>query len=133
MERLAAGLLFALLSTAACGSGGQQAPPQEPTPSNEAAGHEEGARPTAADQAAPDQPPGPTGTTGGSGSDRDGDGIRDDMDRCPDEPEDRDGFEDQDGCPEADNDQDGIVDLDDKCPAEPEAKNGRQDEDGCPD
>ena len=30
--------------------------------------------------------------------DRDGDGIKDDVDKCPDEPEDFDGFEDADGC-----------------------------------
>ena len=33
-----------------------------------------------------------------------------DEDRCPDLPEDRDGFEDADGCPELDNDKDGILD-----------------------
>lgn len=32
--------------------------------------------------------------------DRDGDGVPDKQDRCPDEPEDLDGFEDADGCPE---------------------------------
>ena len=32
--------------------------------------------------------------------DRDGDGIRDNIDQCPDEPEDLDGFQDEDGCPE---------------------------------
>ena len=31
--------------------------------------------------------------------DRDGDGLRDDVDECPDEPEDFDGFADEDGCP----------------------------------
>ena len=65
--------------------------------------------------------------------DRDGDGIKDDVDKCPDDPEDIDGFEDEDGCPEPDNDRDGILDVDDKCPNEPETKNGFQDEDGCPD
>jgi outer membrane protein OmpA-like peptidoglycan-associated protein len=65
--------------------------------------------------------------------DRDGDGIPDDVDRCPDDPEDRDGFQDEDGCPDPDNDGDGIIDLDDRCPNEPETKNGFQDEDGCPD
>ena len=65
--------------------------------------------------------------------DRDGDGIKDDVDKCPDEPEDFDGFEDEDGCPDPDNDRDGIPDVDDKCPNEPETKNGYQDEDGCPD
>jgi len=64
--------------------------------------------------------------------DRDGDGLKDDVDKCPDEPEDFDGFEDEDGCPEPDNDRDGIVDEDDKCPLIPEDKDGFQDEDGCP-
>ncbi|HNO69268.1 MAG TPA: OmpA family protein, partial [Pseudomonadota bacterium] len=65
--------------------------------------------------------------------DRDGDGIKDDVDKCPDDPEDFDDFEDEDGCPDPDNDRDGILDVDDKCPNEPETKNGFEDEDGCPD
>ena len=65
--------------------------------------------------------------------DRDGDGIKDDVDKCPDDPEDFDDFEDEDGCPDPDNDRDGILDKDDKCPNEPETKNGFEDEDGCPD
>jgi len=65
--------------------------------------------------------------------DRDGDGILDNVDKCPDEPEDKDGFEDEDGCPDPDNDKDGIADVKDKCPLEPEDKDGFQDEDGCPD
>jgi len=64
--------------------------------------------------------------------DRDGDGLKDDVDRCPDDPEDRDGFEDEDGCPDADNDRDGILDELDKCPNVPEDRDGFQDEDGCP-
>jgi outer membrane protein OmpA-like peptidoglycan-associated protein len=64
--------------------------------------------------------------------DRDGDGIKDDVDKCPDEPEDFDGFEDEDGCPDPDNDRDGIPDEDDKCPDIPEDKDGVEDEDGCP-
>lgn len=64
--------------------------------------------------------------------DRDGDGIKDDVDKCPDDPEDFDQFEDEDGCPEPDNDRDGILDVDDKCPNIPEDKDGFQDEDGCP-
>ncbi len=64
--------------------------------------------------------------------DRDGDGIKDDVDKCPDDPEDFDGFEDEDGCPEPDNDRDGIPDVDDKCPNIPEDKDGIDDEDGCP-
>jgi hypothetical protein len=65
--------------------------------------------------------------------DRDGDGIKDDLDRCPDAPEDFDGWEDEDGCPDPDNDHDGIPDEKDKCPNEPETINGFQDDDGCPD
>ena len=65
--------------------------------------------------------------------DRDGDGILDNVDKCPDDPEDKDGFEDEDGCPDPDNDKDGILDTKDKCPNEPEDKDGFEDEDGCPD
>ena len=65
--------------------------------------------------------------------DLDGDGIEDDVDKCPTVPEDFDGFEDADGCPDPDNDQDGILDVNDACPNEPEDKDGFQDEDGCPD
>jgi outer membrane protein OmpA-like peptidoglycan-associated protein len=49
------------------------------------------------------------------------------------EPEDKDGYLDEDGCPEPDNDLDGIPDKLDKCPNEPEDPDGFQDEDGCPD
>jgi outer membrane protein OmpA-like peptidoglycan-associated protein len=64
--------------------------------------------------------------------DRDGDGIKDDIDKCPDDPEDFDGFQDQDGCPDPDNDNDGILDVNDRCPNVPEDRDGDQDEDGCP-
>ena len=93
--------------------------------------------------------------------DRDGDGITDDSDQCPDEPEDFDNFEDENGCPDPDNDADTVLDIDDKCPNEagdpanrgcplndrdgdgveddvdqcpdiPEDLDGNQDEDGCP-
>jgi outer membrane protein OmpA-like peptidoglycan-associated protein len=65
--------------------------------------------------------------------DPDHDGIRGAADKCPNEPEDKDGFQDEDGCPDPDNDGDGVPDAQDKCPLEPETKNGYQDEDGCPD
>ena len=65
--------------------------------------------------------------------DRDADGLKDDVDQCPDEPEDKDGFEDEDGCPDPDNDKDRIPDKDDRCPNEPETYNNVEDEDGCPD
>ena len=64
--------------------------------------------------------------------DRDGDGLRDDVDACPDDPEDFDDFEDSDGCPEPDNDNDGILDVDDRCPNIPEDMDGDEDKDGCP-
>jgi hypothetical protein len=48
--------------------------------------------------------------------DADGDGLRDDLDRCPTEREDDDGFRDSDGCPDLDNDGDTIPDRADRCP-----------------
>jgi OOP family OmpA-OmpF porin len=65
--------------------------------------------------------------------DRDGDGVPDDRDECADRPEDKDGFEDGDGCPEKDNDGDGLVDAVDECPDKPEDKDDFEDQDGCPD
>lgn len=65
--------------------------------------------------------------------DADGDKIPDEVDNCPNEAEDFDGFQDDDGCPDLDNDGDGIADADDKCPNEPEDMDGFEDEDGCPD
>ena len=65
--------------------------------------------------------------------DWDKDGILNAVDKCPRDPEDKDNFEDADGCPELDNDKDGINDTEDKCPLEPEDKDGIDDADGCPD
>lgn len=87
--------------------------------------HDTHATPAPAPVAAPAEEP--------KASDRDGDGITDDVDKCPDRPEDKDGFEDEDGCPDPDNDKDGIADAADACPNEPETVNGNKDEDGCPD
>ncbi|HSQ41051.1 MAG TPA: thrombospondin type 3 repeat-containing protein, partial [Fibrobacteraceae bacterium] len=64
--------------------------------------------------------------------DKDGDGIIGDEDKCPDEAEDNDGYEDDDGCPDLDNDGDKINDTKDKCPLQPEDLDGFEDEDGCP-
>lgn len=65
--------------------------------------------------------------------DRDGDGILDPDDQCPDDPEDFDAYEDADGCPEdQDQDGDGNPDTTDACPVEPEDGDGYLDEDGCP-
>ena len=70
---------------------------------------------------------------GAAGSDKDDDRIANADDLCPGDPEDKDGFEDDDGCPDPDNDKDRIADRTDKCPNEPETYNGLDDEDGCPD
>ncbi|MBF0430420.1 MAG: thrombospondin type 3 repeat-containing protein [Fibrobacteria bacterium] len=91
--------------------------------------------------------------------DSDGDGIKNNDDKCINEVEDFDGYQDEDGCPEPDNDKDGILDkydecpntpvicngcpvedMDkdglfgeaDKCPRKPEDLDGYEDEDGCP-
>ena len=55
-------------------------------------------------------------------TDRDGDGVPDSQDRCPDDP----GPPELQGCP--DSDGDGIPDIDDKCPHLP----GPPELDGCP-
>jgi len=75
----------------------------------------------------PEPEPEPTPT------DRDGDGLLDPDDKCPDEAEDKDGFQDEDGCPDPDNDEDGVLDADDKCGDEKEDQDGFEDDDGCPD
>lgn len=72
-------------------------------------------------------------TAAAAPADSDQDGILDEEDRCPLSAEDRDGFEDDDGCPELDNDDDGIPDAQDRCPLEAETINGVDDDDGCPD
>lgn len=64
--------------------------------------------------------------------DEDGDGVPDDDDQCPELREDKDGFEDQDGCPDGDNDNDGVPDSDDQCPKQKEDEDGVDDDDGCP-
>ncbi len=78
-----------------------------------------------------------TGSIGWNGfliaQDIDHDGIKDNVDRCPKDPEDIDGFQDDDGCPDFDNDNDGIADSVDKCPTKVEDRDGYQDADGCPD
>ncbi|MCP4806732.1 MAG: OmpA family protein [Proteobacteria bacterium] len=71
------------------------------------------------------KPPGP--------DDSDGDGLIDENDDCPNDPEDEDGFQDGDGCPDEDNDGDGVLDVDDSCPMDPEDVDGFEDADGCPD
>ena len=65
--------------------------------------------------------------------DWDRDGINNFDDLCRRDPEDLDGFEDEDGCPDLDNDGDGVPDVEDACPDDPEDDDGFEDEDGCPD
>lgn len=66
--------------------------------------------------------------------DRDGDLVADYRDRCSTR-EDRNGYEDEDGCPDADSDDDNdeIADIKDQCRDKAEDKNGYKDDDGCPD
>ncbi len=61
--------------------------------------------------------------------DPDHDGVKGAADKCPDVPEDKDGFEDDDGCPDPDNDKDGLPDAADKCPD----ASGTVRNQGCPD
>jgi OOP family OmpA-OmpF porin len=65
--------------------------------------------------------------------DQDKDVIPDEVDQCPELAEDKDGFEDSDGCPDFDNDDDGVPDDSDRCPTEKEDSDGFEDQDGCPD
>jgi hypothetical protein len=67
------------------------------------------------------------------GKDGDKDGVLGEDDQCPSLEEDRDGFQDNDGCPDFDNDRDGLYDSQDKCPDQAEDFDGFQDKDGCPD
>ncbi|MDB4974585.1 MAG: OmpA domain protein [Myxococcaceae bacterium] len=65
--------------------------------------------------------------------DQDADGVVDSEDQCIHLPEDRDGFQDQDGCADDDNDGDLIVDEDDQCPLVAAEAGLDDDEDGCTD
>ena len=58
--------------------------------------------------------------------DSDMDGLIDKKDKCPEAAEDKDGFKDEDGCPDEDNDKDGLEDYLDECPNEKAVC------DGCP-
>jgi uncharacterized repeat protein (TIGR01451 family) len=72
-------------------------------------------------------------STSSSPDDLDGDGLANEQDKCPQVAEDKDGFQDADGCADADDDMDGIPDAKDPCPRQAEMMNGIQDADGCPD
>ena len=60
--------------------------------------------------------------------DRDNDGIRDDLDKCPDDPENYNGYQDQDGCPDNPGDAPVLADRDDGC-----TKDHAVDGTDCPD
>ncbi len=60
--------------------------------------------------------------------DADNDGIKDRSDQCPRDPEDLDGFQDEDGCSDPDNDNDAVLDVNDECPSQPGPVTNR----GCP-
>jgi len=67
------------------------------------------------------------------GADTDHDGIPDDVDLCPNDPEDHKPPNTDDGCSALpDRDGDGIPDINDKCPDQPEDFDKIDDADGCP-
>ncbi|XXY21011.1 OmpA family protein [Sorangium sp. So ce216] len=66
-------------------------------------------------------------------ADTDKDGLPDDIDLCPTDPEDGKPPNADDGCPALpDRDGDGIPDTSDKCPDQPEDFDKINDKDGCP-
>lgn len=65
--------------------------------------------------------------------DLDRDGVADRADHCRVQAEDRDGWQDLDGCPDPDDDGDGIPDDQDECRRQPEDFDRQRDIDGCPD
>jgi hypothetical protein len=67
------------------------------------------------------------------GFDEDLDTVGNNVDQCPGQSEDMDGFQDEDGCPDADNDRDNVADAADQCPDEAEDLDGIRDDDGCAD
>ncbi|HLV64959.1 MAG TPA: hypothetical protein VKY73_04075, partial [Polyangiaceae bacterium] len=64
--------------------------------------------------------------------DNDRDGIPDVDDECPNVPEDADGFEDEDGCPDPDHDRDGVPEDEDACPEQPGPARADPSLTGCP-
>jgi outer membrane protein OmpA-like peptidoglycan-associated protein len=71
--------------------------------------------------------------TFGLAKDTDKDGLSDNVDQCITDPEDVDGWEDGNGCPDPDNDGDTVLDGTDRCPNDAEDADAYADEDGCPD
>lgn len=65
-------------------------------------------------------------------TDRDGDGIFDDEDACPDVPGIRTADPKTSGCPRGDRDHDGVFDDEDACPDEPGIRTDDPATNGCP-
>jgi len=65
--------------------------------------------------------------------DNDGDGVPDLMDECSNFAETKNGYQDEDGCPDVgeDEDSDGIPDDEDDCRNQQESYNDQKDFDGC--
>jgi hypothetical protein len=66
-------------------------------------------------------------------ADRDGDGVIDAVDQCPDEPAGRHRDLRRLGCPLRDRDQDGVTDNQDQCPDTPRGLQPDPNRPGCPD
>jgi hypothetical protein len=90
-------------------------------------------RPAAPPEPPPATPPEPSEPPEIDDRDRDGDGIPDRLDACPDEPRTASSVIGDDGCPEPDPDGDGIIGDADRCPDQAEDFDGFEDADGCPD
>jgi OmpA-OmpF porin, OOP family len=65
-------------------------------------------------------------------SDRDGDGVFDDEDACPDVPGRRTSDPKTNGCPRTDRDHDGVYDDEDACPDVPGRRTDDPKTNGCP-
>ena len=76
--------------------------------------------------------PQPAGVAAPGRGDKDGDRVPDSVDACAEEAEDKDGYQDDDGCPDRDNDGDGLADDTDRCANDPEDRDAFEDDDGCP-
>ncbi|HET7720697.1 MAG TPA: OmpA family protein, partial [Acidimicrobiales bacterium] len=66
-------------------------------------------------------------------SDRDGDGLADPVDLCPDQRPEPKADPARPGCPLKDGDADGVADGDDKCPEQPAGPTPDPEKAGCPD
>ena len=73
------------------------------------------------------------GCPDGNKIDRDGDGIPDDVDKCPDDPEDMDGFQDADGCPDPTTTRTASSTSTTCARTIPRTRTASRTQDGCPD